>query len=100
MTRSHQFEPGFNDFFSERWTSSGNDSVVSRLDRCAGDISDWSRTHCNQIQKAILDCRQHLASLRNNYKGSNQDQIAAASHKMSQLRLQDDIYWRQRAKKH
>jgi hypothetical protein len=44
-----KFEPGFNDFFTERWTTSGNDSVVTHLNRCAGDLSDWSRTHCNKL---------------------------------------------------
>jgi hypothetical protein len=95
-----KLEPGFNDFFTERWTSSRNDSVVHRLDRCACDLYNWSRTHCNQIKKSILDCRQHLASLRNNNTGSNQAQIVAVNRKMSQLLLQDDTYWRQCAKKH
>jgi exonuclease III len=35
-----KYEPGFNDFFNEKWTSSGNDSVVSRLNHCADDLSD------------------------------------------------------------
>jgi hypothetical protein len=95
-----KLEPGFNDFFTESWTNSGNDSVVSRLDRCAGDLSDWSRTHCHKIRKAIATCRQRLTYLRNNFTGTNQDQIAAVSRNLSQLMLQDDVYWRQRAKKH
>jgi hypothetical protein len=94
-----KLKPRFNDFFTECLTSTGNDSVVTRLNRCVGELSSWSRTNCNQVTKAILDCRQHLAYLRNNYTGINQDQIVAASRKMSQLMLQDDIYWRQRAKK-
>jgi hypothetical protein len=95
-----KFEPGFTDFFTERWTTSGTDSVVTRLDRCASDLSDWSRTHCNKIRKDIITCRQHLAYLRTNFTGTNQDQLAVVKRKMSQLMVQDDVYWRQRAKKH
>jgi hypothetical protein len=95
-----KFEPGFNDFFSERWAISGTDSVVTRLDSCAGDLSDWSKTHCYKIRKAIATCRQRLTHLRNNFTGTQQDQIAAVSRNLSQLMLQDDVYWRQRAKKH
>jgi hypothetical protein len=95
-----KFEPGFNDFFTERWTTSGNDSVVTRLDRCAGDLSDWSRTRCNKLRKDIASCRQHLTYLRDMHTGSNQDQLAEFRRKLSQLMQQDDTYWRQRAKNH
>jgi hypothetical protein len=94
-----KLEPGFNDFFIDKWASSGNDSVVSRLNRCADDLSDWGRTHCNNLRKEIFACRQQLSFLRSNNSGSHQDQLLATRRKMTQLLLQDDTYWRQRAKK-
>jgi hypothetical protein len=87
-----KIELGFNEFFVDRWNASGSDSVVTRLDRCAGDLSDWSRTNCNKIKKDIVTCRQHLAHLRSNLTGTNQEQLAEVRRKMSQLMLQDDVY--------
>jgi exonuclease III len=49
-----RFEPGFNDFFNEKWISSGNDSVVSRLNCCADDLPDWSRTHVTKLGEESL----------------------------------------------
>jgi hypothetical protein len=66
-----KLEPGFNDFFTDRWTSSGNGSVITRLDQCANDLSDWSRTHFNKSRKAILECRHQLASICNNFTGAS-----------------------------
>jgi hypothetical protein len=88
-----KLEPGFNDFLTDRWTSSGNGSIITRLDHCANDLSDWSRTHYNKSRKAILECGQQLASICNNFTGVSQDQISAVRRKMSQLLIQDDMYW-------
>ena len=96
---SWKLEPGFDDVVKKSWYSFNEHSVVEKLDRCAADISAWSRENCNRVKKDIVECRKQLVTLRSTYTGANQDQLVLLRKKMNQLLEQDDAYWRQRAKK-
>ena len=97
---SWKLEPGFDEFMQHTWGLFDDNSILDRLDRCAEDLSSWSKINCNRVKKDIEDCRKQLCHLRSITTGANQDQLVFLRKKMNRLLLQDDVYWRQRAKNH
>jgi hypothetical protein len=93
-----KIEAGLNDLMRDSWLLYNEYSVIERLNRCAGDLISWSRTHCNTVRKDIGECKKNLETFRNNHPGENQDQLLELRKKMQRLLIQDDAYWRQRAK--
>jgi len=47
-----------------------------------------------------VECRKNLDELRGNQTGVNQSQLLQVRKKMTQLLMQDDVYWCQQAKAH
>jgi len=84
----------------ESWNGYMDSSVLPRLSRCTGDMSAWSKQHCNKLKLDIENCRRELILARNNSTGEDQTQMWALWQRMNRLLLQHDVYWRQRAKTH
>jgi hypothetical protein len=93
-----KLEPSLNDLMHDSWLMYNEVPAVDRLQRCANDLSYWSRTHCNTVRKDIAECKKQLEAHRTNQMGVNQNQSLHLRKKMQQLLLQDDVYWRQHAK--
>lgn len=84
----------------ESWMLHHDHSVVNHLSKCAEDIYSWSRDHCNSLKKDIDACRKQLCLSRNNNIGADEVQLMSLRKQMAKLLMQDDVYWRQRAKTH
>jgi hypothetical protein len=71
--------------------------LVTRLGGCAEELKHWSKTHCNQLRSDIEECRRNLARFRGSVDA---EFFESLQRKMTQLLVQEDVYWRQRAKSH
>lgn len=52
------------------------------------------------MKKDIDACRKQLCLSRNNNIGADEVQLMSLQKQMAKLLMQDDVYWRQRAKTH
>lgn len=95
-----QTEPRFRDVVETSWQQSAYCDVIPRLEACAGDLTNWSRHNCNRLKAEIETCRKALTECRNRGQACDPEQLASLRNQMNQLLIQDDNYWRQRAKVH
>lgn len=95
-----QLEPGFKDLVSNSWQVYASHSLISKLSHCANDMSDWKKSHCQNLKRDIEDFRKQLQSTRMNSTGEDQVCMYELRKRMQRLLAQDDAYWRQRAKTH
>ena len=97
---SWKLEPGFDDMLKDSWLLYNDHTIIHCLNKCAEDIRSWSREHCNKLKKDSDDCRKKLCLSRINNTGAYQVQLMSLHRQMAKLLMQEDAYWRQRAKTH
>ena len=79
------------------WQHVSGGDLLTRLEGCAEDLKKWSKSHCNKLKIDIEDCRKKLLRFR----GTNDMRhYEGLQRRMTHLLLQEDAYWRQRAKTH
>jgi hypothetical protein len=91
-------EEGLNEVVQNSWQLNAGNNVMSKLSACAEELTHWSKSHCNKLRIDIEDCRKELNRCRGNAGVENEIHFEALRKKMTQLLVQDDMYWRQRAK--
>ncbi|WJX67479.1 hypothetical protein P8452_51944 [Trifolium repens] len=82
------------------WNNYSDKLIMPRLQACAEDLSHWSRNHCHDFKKEIEECRKKLLQAHEQGGASNANYVGALQKRMTHLLVQDDMFWRQRAKTH
>jgi len=93
-------EPGIHDIVSTSWLSSAGMQVVEKLEVCANDLNSWSKAHNNGLKQEIENCRRNLNRSRNRGAATDTSMLTNLRKHMTQLMIQEDKYWLQRAKTH
>ena len=93
-------EPGIHDVVSDSWLSSAGMPITEKLDHCASDLTSWSKTTRNGLKEEIAECRKELNRCRDQGATADPNRLSSLRRKMTQLMIQKDKYWRQRAKTH
>ncbi|PNX90114.1 endonuclease/exonuclease/phosphatase family protein, partial [Trifolium pratense] len=93
-------ETELDDVVHRSWLSTLERPIMPRLEVCAEDLSQWSKNHCHNLKKEIEDCRKKLQHARDQGSVSNANYVNALRKRMTHLLVQDDLFWRQRAKNH
>jgi hypothetical protein len=93
-------DPEFSDFVSNRWLSYGDHRVLKKLDMCASDLTSWNKNHFQRLRRDIDSCRKKIEYVRSKVTSENVNYFNALRQHMSRLLVQEDAYWRQRAKTH
>ncbi|RHN45280.1 hypothetical protein MtrunA17_Chr7g0228731 [Medicago truncatula] len=92
-----RLKPSLKEVVQNCWQQQSESDLVTRLGGCAEELKHWSKTHCNQLRLDIEECRRNLARFR----GSDDAELfESLQRKMTQLLVQEDVYWKQRAKSH
>lgn len=94
------FDPEFKNFVNNKWNSYGSYPIVDKLELCAADLAMWNQNHFQQLKKEINDCRKQLENLRVQVDSSNILYFNNLRNRMNRLLIQEDAFWRQRAKTH
>lgn len=83
-----------------RWLNHSDNNGISKLNACAEELTHWSKTHCNRLRVDIEKCRKEMLRCCGNAGTENELHFESLRKRMTQLLVQDDLYWRQRAKTH
>jgi len=79
------------------WQQYHDNDIITKLGGCVEDLKHWSKSHCNKLKVEIEECRNNLMRFR----GSNDTMHYESLQRiMTHLLIQEDAYWRQRAKNH
>lgn len=89
-----------NEVVRNRWLNHSDNNVISKLNACAEELTHWSKTHCNRLRVDIEKCRKEMLRCRGNAGTENELHFESLRKRMTQLLVQDDLYWRQRTKTH
>ncbi|MCI25027.1 endonuclease/exonuclease/phosphatase family protein, partial [Trifolium medium] len=93
-------ESGLDEVVHQCWYNYSDKTIVPKLEACADELSDWSRSHCHKLRYEIEECRKKLLQVREQGGDSNANYIGALHKRMTHLLVQEDMFWRQRAKTH
>jgi hypothetical protein len=85
---------------TQRWVSYGGNQIVEKLELCASDLYAWNKVHFQQLRREIDSCRKRIEHVRNHVNSENVKLFNALRIHMAKLLVQEDAYWRQRAKTH
>lgn len=106
VKRSFKFENAWrieeriNEVVQNSWSGSTSNNIIHKLSNCAEELSHWSKTHCNKLRVDIDNCRKQLDRNRSTTGIRDEIQFDNLRHKLNHLLVQEDMYWRQRAKTH
>lgn len=93
-------EQGIYDIISDSWSSSADMQVIDKLTTCANDLSSWNKANRNGLKQELENCRRELNSCRNQGAVADPNTLKNMQKRMTHLMIQEDKYWRQRAKTH
>jgi hypothetical protein len=93
-------DPDFSPFVQEQWHSYGAQEIVQKLNCCASDLTSWSKTHFHHIRREVDKCRKQIERVRTQVDSNNINLFNALQKRISFLLVQENSFWRQRAKTH
>jgi len=93
-------DPNFSNYVKEKWSGYGAQPIADKLDMCAMDLLNWNRNHFQQFRRDIDDCRKKLDVMRGQVDCDNVNSFNSLRNRMNQLLVQEDAFWRPRAKTH
>jgi len=95
-----RIDDGVNDVIQDSWLGSAGRNVIHKLSKCAKDLTHWSKTHCNKLQVDIEHCRKYLSRSHTVHGIQDEVHFDKLRKKLNHLLVQEDMFWRQRAKTH
>lgn len=93
-------EDGLEDVVHGSWYMAGRNNLVSKLKGCADDLQVWGHGIRSKFWRDISKCKTKLADLVYLRDEQSIHQFNATKEKLAVLLLQQDNFWRQRAKVH
>jgi hypothetical protein len=93
-------DPNFRDYVHDRWVSYGDQTILQKLNMCASDLSFWNKNQFQRLRRDIDSCRRKIDRIRCHVNSGNVKYFNALRKRMSHLLVQEDAFWRQRAKTH
>lgn len=80
------------------WLNYPTLDIISKLNYCIADMDRWSKNDTPQFQKLVAQYQKDLENVRLNDDDDAGQVINDINGKLSCILLQEDSYWRQRAK--
>lgn len=81
------------------WHRITNGHLLNKLRGCTEDLGAWSRKLRLRFKEDIDGCKRRLMELRDIGSDDAHREMEALNHKLCSLLVQEDVFWRQRAKK-
>ncbi|GAU37478.1 hypothetical protein TSUD_207140 [Trifolium subterraneum] len=91
-------DPDCDQFVKNSWQALSSHGITNKLEGCASDLLQWSKEKFQSLRKDIDKYHKKLEQLRDHVDNSNINYFNALKKRLSSLLLQDDLFWRQRAK--
>ncbi|GAU38215.1 hypothetical protein TSUD_226360 [Trifolium subterraneum] len=94
-------EPDLEDVVVEGWGGGReNLEVVDRVTRCANKLQRWGKKKRIRFKEEIDECVRRMNELRGNQDEEGSIQYQELSERHATLLIQEEGYWKQRAKMH
>jgi hypothetical protein len=74
--------------------------ITGRVAHCADKLQDWGRRKRMRFKQEVLECGEELERLRGRHDPSSSRRYLEVQEKHARLLVQEETYWRQRAKMH
>jgi hypothetical protein len=93
-------EEDIDDVVIEGWNSGEGVEIVHRLGRCADKLQRWGRRKKKRYKEEILDYEAEMERLRDKNDAASVARFKQAQHQHAVTLVQEESFWRQRAKMH
>lgn len=84
----------------EAWAKGSFGDVLNKIQACIDDLDQWGRNIKNRFMRDIRRCKQDILLLLFNHDHESEALLKATKAKLGGLLLQEESFWRQRAKTH
>jgi endonuclease/exonuclease/phosphatase family metal-dependent hydrolase len=93
-------EDDIGEVVKEGWGRRGETDIIHRVSRCADKLCRWRRRKRMKFKHEVAPCGEEMERLRGNNDLSNSARYKEVQEQHARLLIQEETYWRQRAKMH
>jgi hypothetical protein len=84
----------------DRWGRERDVEIISRTSRCANKLKGWGRRERMRFKQEVAECSEEMERLRGSHDFSDFVRFKKVQEKHARLLVQEEIYWKLRAKMH
>jgi hypothetical protein len=93
-------EEDVDDIVEEGWRGNQILDVTGRVAQCADRLQEWGRRKRMRFKQEVIDCSEEMERLRGRQDSFSSRRYLEVQEKHAKLLVQEETYWRQRAKMH
>jgi hypothetical protein len=82
------------------WGTEKGTNITYKTSRCAEKLKGWGRRKRMRFKQEVLECSEEMERLRGCHDSVNSGRYKEAQERHARLLVQEEAYWRQRAKMH
>jgi hypothetical protein len=82
------------------WGRERGVDIMAKSSRCADKLQGWGRRKRMRFKQEVNECSAELERLRGCHDSTNSGRYKEVQEKHARLLVQEETYWRQRAKMH
>ncbi|WJX78361.1 hypothetical protein P8452_61592 [Trifolium repens] len=84
----------------EGWNDGNGLELTHRLTHCADKLQRWGRRKKGRFKEAIQEHEAEMERLRNKHDSASVARFQEANHQHAKILIQEEAFWKQRAKMH
>ncbi|PNY16121.1 hypothetical protein L195_g012831, partial [Trifolium pratense] len=93
-------EEDIGEVVTEGWGKGRGGDVIIKTVRCAEKLKGWGRRKRMRFKQEVAECSDELERLRGYHDPTSSGRFKEVQEKHARLLVQEEAYWRQRAKMH
>jgi hypothetical protein len=93
-------EEDIDEVVEEGWGRERGGDIIGRSVRCAEKLSRWGRRKRMRFKQDVIECSNEMERLRGCHDVMNSLRFKEVQEQHARLLVQEEAYWRQRAKTH
>ncbi|PNX78269.1 CNGC5-like protein, partial [Trifolium pratense] len=97
---SVKLEDDIDEVVEDGWGRESGADVISKTTRCAEKLKGWGRRKHMRFKQEVLECSEEMERLRGCNDSQNSGRFKEIQEKHARLLVQEESYWKQRAKMH
>ncbi|PNX97372.1 ribonuclease H, partial [Trifolium pratense] len=93
-------EDDVDEVVEEGWGTKRGIEITTRIARCADKLKGWGRRKRMKFKQEVIECSEEMERLRGSHDLIESERYKEVQQKHARLLVQEDTYWKQRAKMH
>ncbi|MCH79466.1 endonuclease/exonuclease/phosphatase family protein, partial [Trifolium medium] len=93
-------EEDVGDAVEDGWGRERGGEITNRIMRCADKLRGWGRRKRMRFKQEIIECNDEMERLRGSLDLTDAGRYKEVQEKHARLLVQEEMYWKQRAKMH